>query len=91
MVIEGDSKIVINTVQRLSTATPLTKLSKHLRLDWLKEKLRGLLNHFQVLQLNHIRRTGNKMANHLANYGADGYNEALDHEWMLLQVQSLND
>jgi len=78
LVLEGDSLIIINTIKKLINDTSLGKLSQHWRLDWLKEQLRDLLKDFAVIQSNHIRISGNKLADKLSNHEVESSNQTLD-------------
>lgn len=57
----------------------------------MKEQLRNMLPSFEIIHTSHVRRTGNKMVDRLANHGVENTNDKMDHSWNQLQLQPLRE
>lgn len=71
LLIEGDSKILINMVNKILQGTPSNNLVNSWRLVERIELIEMWLSTHRVVNFKHICRDGNKVANILANIGVD--------------------
>lgn len=71
LLIEGDSQILINMVNQILQGTPSYKLVSIWRLVERLEPIKQWLSTDREVTVKHIFRDGNKVADFLANIGAD--------------------
>eukprot|EP00253_Pinus_taeda_P019962 PITA_19962 len=71
LIAEGDSSLVITTVQKLQRGIRANKVIKHWRLAKVTENIEELLRGLQGTVFQAIRRRANKVADYLANCGVD--------------------
>eukprot|EP00253_Pinus_taeda_P010319 PITA_10319 len=91
LIAEGDSSLVITTVQKLQRGIKANKAIKHWRLAKVTESIEELLRGLQGTVLHAIRRRANKVADYLANCGVDSQGSGWDSCWEEVNCQSLKD
>lgn len=67
VIIEADSKLIINSVKRISWGMALEKVLKHWRLIQGFQRIQSHLQGLHTTSFNHVHRTTNKLADILAN------------------------
>eukprot|EP00253_Pinus_taeda_P006750 PITA_06750 len=81
LMVEGDSSLVITTVQKLQRGIKANKAIKHWRLAKVTESIALLLDGMQGLMFQAIQRRANKVADYLANCGVDSQGSGWDSCW----------
>jgi len=69
LIIEGDSQILINMAQQIIQGAPVNKLSCSWQLAARLQHIEQVLASNKEITFKHIKRNGNKVADHLANLG----------------------
>jgi hypothetical protein len=69
LVVEGDSQIIINLLQRIMNGANLDKITPSWRLSHGLQLLTSLLTPTQAIIPSHVRRQANQVADELANIG----------------------
>jgi len=91
VVIEGDSKIVIDAASKIYTGTPASRVTKHWRLAMVTENIGKMLGEMKGLIFNSIRRKANAVADHLANHAIDHPTAPLDSCWHEVNIPQLKE
>lgn len=65
--VEGDSSLVINTMEKLNNGTKWDKLSQSWRTTRLFQETGEIIPKFDYIQVRHAGREGNKGVDFLAN------------------------
>lgn len=91
LIAEGDSSLVITTVQKLQRGVRANKAIKHWRLAKVTESIEEILRGLQGTVFHAIRRRANKVADYLANCGVDSHGNGWDSCWEEVNCQSLKD
>lgn len=81
IVVEGDSKQVINTVKKLNHGVKWDKLSHNWRTTILVQEIGKLLQNYDYIITNHVRRDGNRETNFLSYWGCWNRNDPLYLTW----------
>eukprot|EP00253_Pinus_taeda_P034383 PITA_34383 len=71
LIVEGDSQILINMAIKIQQGTEAQKISTSWRMVARLELLQSWIRDNKAATFNHIRREGNKLADFLANIGAE--------------------
>ena len=68
IILEGDSCLILQMVTKLLHGKPVSKVEDNWKMAHTLEKVRGLLRMHSEVQIHHVKRKENKLANLLANY-----------------------
>ena len=69
IIIEADSKLIINSVKKICYGSALEKVSSHWRLVQIYQRIQTHMQNMRTLSFTHVRRTTKKLADILANEG----------------------
>jgi ribonuclease HI len=81
LIIEGDSKFLIQGLRKVITGMKSDRVSRHWKLQAGYENLAILSRSFSTILCVHVRRNANKLADRLANKGVTMTNRDLDMAW----------
>jgi len=79
--IEGDSQITVEMLRKLRDGRSWQHVTKSWRTSGIIQDIGNLLNRIEYKIINHVRRTGNKAADLLANWGSEKADRRLDVSW----------
>eukprot|EP00253_Pinus_taeda_P022878 PITA_22878 len=81
VVIEGDSEVSITAARKIYRGTPTSRVTKHWRLAQVTDNIAKMLKGMKGLTFQVIRRNGNMVADHLANFRIEHPNARWDSWW----------
>lgn len=67
--IEADSELIINSVQKIDNGTAPDKVSKHWKLNRVFQGIQSHLQGLRTISFHHVHRHANKLVDLLANQG----------------------
>ena len=80
-IVEGDLKLVINTIRRLQNGTRVGKIHRHWHLAHSLQKIQEDLQTGIIVELCWVRRSANGLADKISNEGVDKGGPELDTIW----------
>lgn len=76
--IEGDSKLVIDTIKQLQQGVIAEKLRKSWRMAWVITEVEKQLQRLAYTVSSHVKRKGNALVDLLTNWGCQNKEHQLD-------------
>lgn len=71
IILEGDSQIILQMAEKLLNGKPVHKVAENWRMEHNLEQLRAKLIRHSEVQIHHVKRKANKLADLLANNGVE--------------------
>ena len=81
IILEGDSQIILQMATKLLHGKLVSKVANNWKMTHSLEQLRGLLSMHYEVQIHHVRRKEDKLADLMANYGASKKQELQRKIW----------
>lgn len=82
IIVEADSEITINAVERISGGSRPERVSNHSKLFQGYQKIQLHLQGLRTISFNHVRRNANKLADLLANQGVSSAEGGMVKKWL---------
>lgn len=82
IIIEVDSKLIINLVNKIGNGSTPDKVSRHWRLLQVYQRIQSHLQNMRTLSFIHMRRTTNRLVNILANEGVLCSKTNIRYDWI---------
>jgi len=86
LLVEGDSRLIIDLATRLQAGSSTSKVSRNWRWESRVEALSHILHSAPAITFMHVRRKGNKVADAVANKGVGAgtsFQEILMQDWII--------
>ena len=91
IVVEGDSKLIVNMTKNFKHGTPVRKVSSKYHLEDSLHKLEYLINYMNVIITSHIKHNANMVVYLLEIEGVTQQYEDLKFEWSMLYENTLKE
>ena len=81
IIVEGDSQIILQMATKLLHGKLMSKVVDNWKMAHSLDQLRGLLWAHSEVQIHHVKRKANKLANLVVNYGVSKRQEFQQKRW----------
>ena len=89
IILEGDSRIILQMATKLLHGKLVSKVADNWKMDHTLEQVRGLVRAHSKVQIHHVKRKQNNLADLLANYGVRHKQEFQQQRWEDVMEESL--